>query len=288
YWQDQAARTHIQLTQEDRERPLGIITPVATSATLGGSGGGQDMLDFAETIFGERFAHDALITESRMDFETWKNQSSPGAAANRDIEDISYLITDTNKKIENDATSATTLTAVLEALFTTPPETSPVAVFDALRHHPVTERIIDLTSSARDIFDLAQQLFPDLHTANEQTAAAEFLSHVLALFSYIRVEIGRSALTVETHLWVRELSRIDARVDTALEFRWGDDPLEEPEEPTGDTAPATYLPAIYCRHCGRNGWGTLLAPNDSDIITDPAEIRKASANHDAQFRAMLD
>src|SRR5699024_7520537 len=109
YWQDQAARTHIQLTQEDRERPLGIITPVATSATLGGSGGGQDMLDFAETIFGERFAHDALITESRMDFETWKNQSSPGAAANRDIEDISYLITDTNKKIENDATSATTL-----------------------------------------------------------------------------------------------------------------------------------------------------------------------------------
>src|SRR3954465_6512987 len=39
------------LTEEDWARPLGRITPVATSATLGDGGDPAEMLDFAETVF---------------------------------------------------------------------------------------------------------------------------------------------------------------------------------------------------------------------------------------------
>ena len=40
--------------------PLGRVTPVATSATLGGEGDRQKVLDFAGTIFGEAFTPDAV------------------------------------------------------------------------------------------------------------------------------------------------------------------------------------------------------------------------------------
>ena len=52
--------------RRDDERPLGRITPVATSATLGDKGDPAAMLDFAETVFGEPFDADAVVTESRL------------------------------------------------------------------------------------------------------------------------------------------------------------------------------------------------------------------------------
>ena len=56
------------LTEQDWARPLGQITPVATSATLGDGGDPAEMLDFAETVFGERFDPEAVITESRLSY----------------------------------------------------------------------------------------------------------------------------------------------------------------------------------------------------------------------------
>lgn len=51
------------------ERPLGSVTPVATSATLGDGGDPAPMLAFAETVFGEAFPDDAVITESRLSID---------------------------------------------------------------------------------------------------------------------------------------------------------------------------------------------------------------------------
>ena len=41
------------LTDAERARPLGRITPVATSATLGDQGDPAAMIDFARTVFGD-------------------------------------------------------------------------------------------------------------------------------------------------------------------------------------------------------------------------------------------
>ncbi|GAB4587645.1 DEAD/DEAH box helicase [Nocardia sp. IFM 10818] len=54
------------VTAEDRARPLGRMTPLATSATLGSKAAPTAMLDFAHTVFGETFTADTLIGETRL------------------------------------------------------------------------------------------------------------------------------------------------------------------------------------------------------------------------------
>ncbi|MCA1673609.1 MAG: DEAD/DEAH box helicase, partial [Actinobacteria bacterium] len=54
------------------ERPLGAITPVATSATLGGGPDGATALrEFARTVFGAEFDETSLIGEGRLTVGEW-------------------------------------------------------------------------------------------------------------------------------------------------------------------------------------------------------------------------
>ena len=63
------------------ERPLGAITPVATSATLGGgSDGGPKLREFAETVFGAEFDAASLVGEDRLTVEEWATGSEPAAS----------------------------------------------------------------------------------------------------------------------------------------------------------------------------------------------------------------
>ena len=75
-------------TEDNLARPLGLITPVATSATLGDKNDPSSILDFAETVFGETFTPDSVVTESRYTVADWARlpgvelnsaQSSPRA-----------------------------------------------------------------------------------------------------------------------------------------------------------------------------------------------------------------
>ncbi len=59
------------VTEADRARPLGRITPVATSATLGSKAEPTAMLEFAHTVFGESFDADAVIGETRLSTSEW-------------------------------------------------------------------------------------------------------------------------------------------------------------------------------------------------------------------------
>ncbi|HET9646816.1 MAG TPA: DEAD/DEAH box helicase, partial [Microlunatus sp.] len=69
------------ITAADRARPLGRITPVATSATLGDGGDPAAMLGFAETVFGEPFPEDAVVIESRVDLDEWAGSAADTVAA---------------------------------------------------------------------------------------------------------------------------------------------------------------------------------------------------------------
>ncbi|MGG5753654.1 DEAD/DEAH box helicase [Zafaria sp. Z1313] len=274
------------LTEEDRRRPLGRITPVATSATLGGSGGARAMLDFAETIFGEPLEDEALVTESRMSFDTWKGLSirDPGVVA-RDLDDIDEHIVPTNEAVRADDSHASLLEATLKALFEKPPAGEADDLLTALRHHPLTERLVAEAGIAVGLRDLAATLLPRIDISE----AEEFLSHVIALYSHVRAGAGRGALTVEAHLWVRELSRIESALDVTNAYRWGDDGVEEDEEggEGEEGRELIHLPAVFCRHCGKSGWGAKVSPTGAELGLEPAEIRAASLNRDASFRALI-
>lgn len=69
------------ISPADRQRPLGRITPVATSATLGDGAAPTAMLEFATTVFGEQFTEDAVITESRLTDAEWSGNARQHAEA---------------------------------------------------------------------------------------------------------------------------------------------------------------------------------------------------------------
>lgn len=59
---------------EYASNPLGRVTPVATSATLGGDDDRTKVLEFAGTIFGEAFTPDAMVSEKTLTYTEWTEE----------------------------------------------------------------------------------------------------------------------------------------------------------------------------------------------------------------------
>jgi ATP-dependent helicase YprA (DUF1998 family) len=280
YWPEDLADHPQGLTEEDRARPLGRVTPVATSATLGSKGDPEAMLRFAETVFGEVFPYEAVVTESRLRPEDWSALGS-GTAQAQDLHAVALSMSETNAKVaalrEAGAGPETVVEPILDALF----EQRPGDLLDAMRTHPLTAALLDHATDAVELARLSRTIFP-AHALPEGVSAPdaeEFLSHVIALLSHVRARHGREALTVETHLWIREMSRVDAAVDTVPRFRWSDDGVDQSND--------MFLPAVYCRHCGRSGWAAVLAPTGMDLELDDSKIREARLANNPRFRTLI-
>ncbi|VDG75448.1 ATP-dependent RNA helicase [Actinobaculum suis] len=118
--------------------------------------------------------------------------------------------------------------------------------------------------------------------------ALEFMASLRAVVTAADSPLRLLVPGVETHLWIREVSRVDRLVGEPEAgeklFRWSDDgPLEE----SNNTA--TWLPACYCRHCGRAGWmGSLRAGSEAELVEDATEIRRSSAQNSGKQRPLMD
>ena len=69
---------HGALTGADRARPLGRVTPVATSATLGDKSDPAAMIDFARAVFGDDLDETSVVTESRLSLDEWTGDAADG------------------------------------------------------------------------------------------------------------------------------------------------------------------------------------------------------------------
>lgn len=106
---------------------------------------------------------------------------------------------------------------------------------------------------------------------------------------------GRPLLNIETHLWVRAVSRLLRGTSHQAAFGWyGEAPRElDPYATDADVVVADNryprLPAIYCRHCGRSGWMALSPEKDpQELETDPDKIYRASVGRDKRrVRALI-
>ena len=311
-----------RVSDADRARPLGRITPVATSATLGSQSAPTAMREFAHTVFGEAFDADAVIEETRLTPDQWR-----GARLGRldaDLRPVEPGLPDALERVINAALIATDNQAIAAAvfaelferqagtelfgnatqseLFETPTQSdlfeNPASasgsaaelvlnsadMLDQLKRHRFIQAVLEGAVDAVSLADLANRVFPavavDRDAARTHTTRVRFLEFVFALLSHVRAEAGRAALGVDVHLWIRELSRVDRAVRAATEYRWSDDgALADDHE--------LYLPAVYCRHCGRSGWGARLAPTGAALdVTDEA-IRADHAAGASRFRALI-
>ncbi|CAM2808996.1 DEAD/DEAH box helicase [Skermania piniformis] len=275
------------ITADDRARPLGRITPVATSATLGADGDPAAMVDFAHTVFGEEFGADAVITESRLTITEWADAAEARVQAEGwAVGELSPTGMEKLAQAAGAGDPHSVTVATLQALYADGAHiaddddriaavvagTDPILV-DLIRAHPAFQQLIAALATAVPVDEVVR-------SADAPAAAIDALVTTL---SHVRATHGRAAPSVDVHLWIRELTRIDRAVSGAPHFVWGDDgvPLD-----LDTTAGGPYLPALYCRHCNRSGWGIVLAPTGSDLDDDTA-IRRRAARRDDRFRALI-
>nr|WP_237465854.1 DEAD/DEAH box helicase [Leucobacter luti] len=294
-----------------RARPLGLLTPVATSATLGDKGDPAAMLDFAHTVFGETFAADAVVTETRTSVSEWAGDGATQIAAHG-LRERPLTVADVRKL--NKAAEAIAASPSLDGLGTLVWGTlyagwtaeharlldadaeNGSAEFGAVlsRGHSIVRQLAEDAEQSVAVQDLADRLLSrqlgDLTGEDDRDELAQgFVSHVLAALSQVRAAAGRAALSVDLHLWTRALTRVNRFAAPEPRFVWDDDgPAEETEviDPF-EAEGRPQFPALYCRHCGRSGWGVQLAPTGTDLDTDDTAIRKNHLGGDGRFRALL-
>jgi hypothetical protein len=286
HWADEDPR----ITEEDRARPLGRITPVATSATLGDKGNPGVMLEFAHTVFGEPFDDDAVVTESRVSLDDWIADAPARVAAARltPVATTALDVTGLNAAIEHfgeDPAGADLARTVFGFLYDDPhhrlTEPDLELLLALCRAHPLVQELARAAGEAVALDELVTRVGGP--TANRRWET--LLSHVVAALGHVRAVAGRDALSVDVHLWVRELTRIDRAADQTVRFRWSDDGPPVAGDDVDDARPP--FPAIYCRHCGRSGWGVALAPVGNSLAVDDDSIRRQHASREGRFRPLM-
>ncbi|WP_185732068.1 DEAD/DEAH box helicase [Actinomyces bowdenii] len=297
--------------------PLGPLTPVATSATLGDGQDPTRILHFAHEVFGCQLDPSAVITETRTPLDQWAAPHlqavqaaglQPRALHTLSPADLAALAA----LPETAPDPRSLLIGVVDRLHTPPghqphpgsptgpagptsteapsptwPDGLPTSLLaSAIQAHPAIRGIIEAAQQVIALDDLAQQVLTPVQR-EDPTMARKALSTLLAALSAIRAGLGgrpdRGAVSVEITLWIREITRIDRALSSLPEFRWGDD--EATAYTTDQDAPAR--PALYCRACGRSGWGITLAPTGQGEKSDHSTVRHDRFQGSPRFRALL-
>ncbi len=270
--------------------PMGRLVPVATSATLGDLGDPMSMITFASTVFGVGFDADCVITETRQSITEWTaGRRDPAddklgvrptpAPSSSDVDLINRTVVDAEATVDGPQLARIVIGGLygldgVEAVALTDGDLA-----DLARAHPLIQGTVTAALAAISLEALAKAVLPpDLEPAQ----AERLVSNLLAALSHLRTVEGRGFVSVETHLWVRELTRIDRVAATLPAYRWGDDGGLTPVDNWSEDSNRPAFPAIYCRHCGRSGWGVELAPTGTGLAADDTNIR---AHHAARKAA---
>ncbi len=278
-------------TDADWARPLGRVTPVGTSATLGDGAEATAMLGFASEVFGGEFTPDAVVTESRLSLDAYLADAAlpAGYEAATPTESLAWRIADDLEPIADPAELTNALLRRL-VLPTDPdgtelPDLGPAEQLAILKALPGVRALLDATRSATSLDELAAAIVPDSTSGTHSDAGPALVSLLVAALSHVRAQLGRDVAGVEVHLWVRELSRIDRLASSATTFRWSDDGMLAPQDATEAHVPT--FPAIFCRHCGRSGWGVELATTGTNLSASDNTIRANHLARTGRFRALI-
>ena len=230
--------------------------PVATSATLVGDGtdSTEAVRAVAATVFGVAFDADSVITEERVtpdEFIDASDKNDDDFVDELDLPTPQVLI-DAGDPLRDPQALERIAEAVVGRA-----DLEPVELGRRLRSHPLTAAVLRaMTDGAlhtyEDIFAANQiaLLYPWRRTFKHNPGqVAEALARFIALISTARDPDNpdRPLLHVELHLWMRAVNRVLREVGHVPVFHWyGARDMSN-----------TVLPAVVCRHCGRDGWQAL-------------------------------
>jgi DEAD/DEAH box helicase domain-containing protein len=287
--------------------PVGHLCCVGTSATIGSAGGHSPgrpaLVGFAEDVFGESFAADAIIEESRMgvaeafgavDHEALRTRDpvvlAAGARTGDPVDASAY------------ASKEAYLTAQANAWLVEAGEPALPYAADAearaewgrrLAQHDFLRRFLEALAGPdgrggpRDWREVAGQLgAQDPHfAANPPARQWQLLASFLSVVAHARDPASGGShpfVALQVQLWVRELRGLVQKVAAGgPRFAWRD----ELEPDRGEH----WLPVVFCRDCGLSGWGALRREARRVLEDTHAEIGRAymERRSDARFVTRL-
>ncbi|MFE1930674.1 DEAD/DEAH box helicase [Streptomyces sp. NPDC059474] len=287
-------------------KPLGTITPVATSATLASgtdAEGVRRLLSVATHVFGAEFTEEAIVSEDRLTVDEFMLDES--------ISDARFL--------PGQATPPETLTAlpdpasVPEALadlaeaVTGSRTADPVVLGAALKRNRLTYAVLTAFDGTVRTYDEVLDVMRrsgakswDKAITTRPQVAALALARFVALLSVARdpeapAAISRPLVQIEVHQWARSVTRILRGVLPwpKAEFAWDTAGTQSRLHTTPNTTTSrdakVFLPAVYCRECGRSGWSVLAPESDLEELNFEAhKIRRATVTADkAKVRTLV-
>ncbi|MDJ1369931.1 DEAD/DEAH box helicase [Gulosibacter molinativorax] len=322
-----AARKAFGIDDAAEAAPLGKITPVATSATLGGDDP-MVMVDFANTVFGGGFDASSVVSETRHSVEEWAGaaelvpagiartfggvgtEAIDAVAMRAAVEGAGDGPLDIAREVvaqlyaegeagagpryalralrQTDGERATRQADQVRA--TRPTDLSAKELHDALRVHPTVQQLLRHTASPISLKELVLQLHADALTV-EVDAASDIVNAIVAAISQVRAAVGFSAPSVDVNAWIREVTRIDRVAGPTVAFRWTDDGeaiVEEGADAFSEQGRDAW-PALYCRHCGRSGWGVSSKGTGEGRDLEKKEVnpRETAVKRTGTFRALI-
>ncbi|WIB36956.1 hypothetical protein [Curtobacterium sp. MCJR17_043] len=173
--------------------------------------------------------------------------------------------------------------------------------FALMLAHPFVRALVTASERATSLAELARTLFPDELVAGERPADRDdarrtTIVMVLAALSHLRKEFGRRSVSVDLHLWVRALTRVDRAAQSLPDFRWADD--GELRTDVGgrrrgrrgrSRLPPRSTAGIAVAAAGASSWrrpaGTCLRPMRTSVGTTPTSSRRAGSGHSSTLPA---
>lgn len=263
------------------------LSCIGTSATLGSQEEQEDLLEYASTVFGEKFTKDAIITESRLSAGEFLGDSL-----------ISHVdIVSLEKAYDLDPANYNNYEEYIKAQYNLwlGQEISGkfsnadwrIALGEELKQHLFFQNLLKTLKgkihSFENIFTQLEKVTKGLKN-DELQYKTNVLNSLLALVSEARIKVIsrtpdgnekttiRPFLNVRVQLWMRELRRMIAEVSTKPRLRFADDLNEDQLK--------THLPLVHCRECGAMGWSGLKRKVSSEINGNLKDYYYAFFTHD--------
>lgn len=225
----------------------------------------EKILNYAEEIFGEPFDKDAIIIEDRLSAQEFFAGAEVTEFTLPTVEQAIEL----EKLSEEDEPSAYLQSAVKDWLpnfsFDVLDDEGRIQLGYELMHHSFMQSVINLTGGTYyQVSKIAEDLavhYPDLKTLPD---ADVVINSLFALISHARTgKVGklRPFLNVQVQLWMRELRRLVAKVDS-------DEITYEIAHDLNKQQAKQYLPVVNCRDCGITGWVSVLNERSNATMTN--------------------
>lgn len=256
--------------------PAGHLCCVGTSATLGSARAIEPLVKYARTVFAEPFDEESVIGEELLGIADLVQGCEVRFHGTPDPDDPKLTPGETHGDSDAYLAAQHKLWFGEDAPEPYSGDAARVVLGERLREHNLFRSLLLLAEkSGRKIISeewLLHELGRMEAALADAAKAKRLLDSLLSLCAHARyTPPGTHAvgplLRVHVHLWMRELSRMVASVDTPPRMAFSDDLKGE--------ALKNHLPVMHCRECGAMGWGGTMRANDEQVSTRLQEFYKA-------------